>query len=207
MTFSRIIYLAVWCLLLFGISIEDLQTHTIRANAQWSLLVWVLLGHLTNAVLAATANPGAEPDDTSGLFAARIVLQQPDKPYRIGFQEGLISAASMTFILIVCSLVWLRLRGAPPIGGGDIRLLATGALALGFDRVCLALCIASAFAAVAANISFITNAFIYDFSSKNASRDHSGRILRLRSQREIPFAPFISMGLVITYIFGDTFFK
>lgn len=93
---------------------------------------------------------------------------------------GLCIGGGLFFLVYMGSLAILKREG---LGGGDVKLAAAAGLILGWKHTLLALLVASIVGSV---VLLILN------RSKNEER-----------HKEYPFAPFITGGILLSYLFGS----
>ena len=158
------VFPAVAMIILTGISVHDIRTRTIPDRYCLCLLIWVLVGHLGVAV------------------------------WPVSLREGVAAALIICLIILAADLLYLGLRGMPVMGGGDLKLLCIGALALGLRLTAIAFAFAVSLAAVSVIISVLAR---YIRSALPKDRGHSkGQRAFLHLHSRIPLAPFLTAGFI-----------
>lgn len=93
-----------------------------------------------------------------------------------------IGGAAGFVVFYLVSLIFERVSGKEGLGGGDVKLAGVAGLLLGWERLLLGLLIATLPAAIIMLI---------------LSRGKNGE------ERQLPFAPYLTVGFCISMLFGD----
>ncbi len=119
------------------------------------------------------------PDSLSlgGLAAALVLALLPQGQGLLQAFLGLLCGGG---VLWVIALVGEKVLKKEAMGGGDIKLMAMAGALLGVKKVLVAMFLGS-LAGAAAGIM----------------------ILAIQKRRDIAFGPYLSLGIVITYLFGE----
>ena len=108
---------------------------------------------------------------------------------------SLMRSVCMLMVLLATSKFFVLITKQAGIGGGDIKMLSSLALILGFEDLCVVI-----FSACALSVMFF---FLASFVNTIRKRegDKKQRMSSLRAMKKItfPFAPFVSLGVVIYF--------
>lgn len=182
--------------MLAGISYEDLRTRRVPGRKIAAVFVWVMAGHLAGDI------------------------------WPVSLREGAAACAVTITAAAALSLAVYAVFGRFPFGGSDLKILAAGALALGGGRSAAGFCAASAMAAgfivMTAAVGLLrgtagmSDKLLSDSSgtkvpgikapgTKAPGIKVPGEKRKSRQKSilpaEIPFVPFLSLGLAAAYLF------
>ena len=184
------VFPAVAMIILTGISVHDIRTRTIPNRCNLCMFVWVFTEHLYTAACT-----------TSGSDCVTSALDSPNHIHPlilpVSLREGFAAALIICLIILVLDFLYLRLRGMPFMGGGDLKLLCITALALGLRLTVIAFAFAVSLAAVSvivgALMRYIRSALPHNCGTRQKQRS----LLHLHSR--IPFAPFLTAGFIFAF--------
>ena len=161
------VFPAVAMIILTGISVRDIRTRTILDRYCLCLLIWVLAGHLGAAV------------------------------WPVSLREGIAAALIICLIILALDFLYLRLRGMPVMGGGDLKLLCIGALALGLRLTVISLVFAVSLAAVSVVAGVLMRSIRSALPQNRGNRKGQRALLLLH--RRFPLAPFLTAGFIFAF--------
>ena len=119
----------------------------------------------------------------------------PAKGWEMSVGGSLMRSVCMFMVLLATSKFFVLITKQAGIGGGDIKMLSSLALILGFEDLCVVI-----FSACALSVMFF---FLDSFVNTIRKRegDKKQRMSSLDAIRKItfPFAPFVSLGVVICF--------
>ena len=119
----------------------------------------------------------------------------PTKSWKMSIGGSLMRSACMLMVLLATSKFFILITKQAGIGGGDIKMLSSLALILGFEDLCVVI-----FSACALSVMFF---FLASFVNTIRKRegDKKQRMSSLEAIRKttFPFAPFVSLGVVICF--------
>ena len=161
------VFPAVAMIILTGISVRDIRTRTIPDRYGLCLLIWVLAGHLAAAV------------------------------WPVSLRDGVAAALIICLIILAADLLYLGLRGMPVMGGGDLKLLCIGALALGLRLTAIAVAFAVSLAAVSVIVGVLARYIRTTLPQNRGNKREQRALLHLHSR--IPLAPFLTAGFIFAF--------
>jgi leader peptidase (prepilin peptidase)/N-methyltransferase len=154
-----------------------------RFGAQWRLLLYGILASVLIVISITDLEWMTVPDPVVilGVCPAMIFIFFGQGPNVFDALTGALAGGGFLLIMGVFSKWVLRKEG---MGGGDIKLMAMSGLYLGWRHTLLSLAFASALGGAAALILVLKD-------KKNL-------------QAEIPFGPFLSIGVLCAVFFGNS---
>lgn len=159
--------------------------------------VLVVMGIATVFDIKTRTIPHGVPLLLGALWAIDVcsVAATPAKGWEMSIGCSLMRSAGMLTVLLATSKFFVLITKQAGIGGGDIKMLSSLALILGFEDLCVVI-----FSACALSVMFF---FLASFVNTIRKRegDKKQRVSSLEAIRKItfPFAPFVSLGVVICF--------
>ena len=165
---------------------------------------WVCIGVLMVMGIATVCDiktrtiPHGVPLLLGALWVIDVcsAVTTPAKGWEMSVGGSLMRSACMLMVLLATSKFFILITKQAGIGGGDIKMLSSLALILGFEDLCVVI-----FSACALSVMFF---FLASFVNTIRKRegDKKQRMSSLEAIRKItfPFAPFVSLGVVICFV-------
>ena len=164
---------------------------------------WVCIGVLMVMGIATVCDIKTRtiPHEVPLLLGALWVIDVcsaaaiPTKGWEMSIGGSLMRSACILMVLLATSKFFVLITKQAGIGGGDIKMLSSLALILGFEDLCVVI-----FSACALSVMFF---FLASFVNTIRKRegDKKQRMSSLEAIRKttFPFAPFVSLGVVICF--------
>ena len=119
----------------------------------------------------------------------------PTKSWKMSIGGSLMRSACMLMVLLATSKFFILITKQAGIGGGDIKMLSSLALILGFEDLCVVI-----FSACASSVMFFfLAAFVNTIRKREGVKKRSMSSLEAIRKTTFPFAPFVLLGVAICF--------